>query len=185
MIKKKDLQERYGITLNTVRQTLEACGLDTSRQEYTEAEITERFEVARRMITEEKKSYAEVASHFGANLENQEDEQQEAFEQDEQEQGFQAENFISDALSQSIQENTAEYVQEIVEDALADVVPHIPQMLYYAGQRLVRSGGINDVFLKMREQRRQLRNVTDSFGMETYGQGGLPGADYDDSEEED
>jgi hypothetical protein len=60
MISKKELEKRYDISFNTVRKTLEVCGLDTSRAEYTEEEINDMFDVARRMLTEDKKSYQEV-----------------------------------------------------------------------------------------------------------------------------
>lgn len=69
MYSKKDLAERFArngtpLTTNTVRETLKACGLSTTAQTYTEDEVSARFAVARQMIEEEGKTYADVAAHF-------------------------------------------------------------------------------------------------------------------------
>lgn len=61
---KKELLELYGIaTLNTVADTLKACGLQTSKTRYTTDEIKTRFHQARIMLAQGQ-TYADVASHF-------------------------------------------------------------------------------------------------------------------------
>ncbi|VEP18663.1 conserved hypothetical protein [Hyella patelloides LEGE 07179] len=49
---KKDLMELYDISYNTVKRTIAACGLDTSRVVYTEQEIVTRFKRARKLFRE-------------------------------------------------------------------------------------------------------------------------------------
>jgi len=63
---KEDLKTAFGInSTNTVRQTLQACGLPTSRRSYTNEEIEGPFSTARQMI-EAGRTYDEVADHFQA-----------------------------------------------------------------------------------------------------------------------
>lgn len=50
MVSKRELEERYGLADTTVYRTLKACGLSTAKRHYTEAEIRERFEVARKLF---------------------------------------------------------------------------------------------------------------------------------------
>lgn len=62
MYSKSDLEQKFGITKNTVRDTLKACGLSTSRREYTSDEVR-KFEFARQQI-EQGQTYHQVAQHF-------------------------------------------------------------------------------------------------------------------------
>lgn len=62
---KEQLGAKYGIKANnTVRRLLAACGLSTSRQSYTQEEVTTRFHVAHDMIYNKGYKYADVESHF-------------------------------------------------------------------------------------------------------------------------
>lgn len=63
MISKKQLQEQYSLSHNTVTETLKACGLDTSKREYSEEEINQRFLAARAML-DEGKTYDDVKATF-------------------------------------------------------------------------------------------------------------------------
>jgi uncharacterized membrane-anchored protein YhcB (DUF1043 family) len=67
MYTKKQLMEEFGISAqNTLRETMKACGLPTSKQNYTEEE-RQKFGIARKMIDQDGKSYADVAEHFKVN----------------------------------------------------------------------------------------------------------------------
>lgn len=63
VISKKELQQRYGLADTTVVKTLKACGLSTAKRRYTEAEIEERFSVARHLLGGGM-TYAEVEDYF-------------------------------------------------------------------------------------------------------------------------
>ena len=178
MLSKKDLQERFGISLNTVRKTLEACGLDTARCEYTEEEINERFDVARQMLTEQQKSYAEVADHFGAtllNLEKMDIPDNNA--PPERGTPFSSSASLDDPLAARVEENVTQYVQDVVDQAMADAITHLPSIIYGAAQKLARSGAIDDAFQQMAARRRGVIHNTPR----PYSVGGLP---FVDSEED-
>lgn len=61
---KKDLQDIYGKADTTISKTLEACGLSTSRRNYTGAEIKTRFHLARKNMDELGWDYEMVRDHF-------------------------------------------------------------------------------------------------------------------------
>jgi hypothetical protein len=175
MITKKDLQERFGISLNTVRKTLEACGLDTSKSEYTEEEIRDRFEVARTMLTDEQKNYAEVAAHFGASIGSEaEPTPRRPVAQAEKE------HIKRDPLQQAIRENVEGYVQEVTDEAMEEVIAHLPQMIYNSAQKLVKTGAVDEVFQNMMAQRRAFAREFSHDGTTIdVPVGGLPFVDDD------
>ena len=180
MISKKELQEKYDISLNTVRKTLEVCGLDTSRAEYTEEEINDMFDVARRMLIEEKKSYPEIAEHFGGTFE---EEAPSSARNSVNGAGFPTDSTFADPLAAAIHDNVEGYVQEVTDEAVEDVIAHLPQMIYQSAQRVVKSGAVNDVFQKMMEQRRAYREQYDVNGEVINVSAGLPFAEEDDDTE--
>ena len=63
MVTKKELEQRYGLADTTVVKTLQACGLSTAKRQYTEEEILERFDVARKLLSGSM-TYAEVQQYF-------------------------------------------------------------------------------------------------------------------------
>jgi hypothetical protein len=181
MATKKDLANRFNITLNTVRKTLEACGLDTSKSEYTEEEISNRFEVARTMLTEEQKNYAEVATHFGVAMSDNSN----APQGRKTEVKYQTEVYVADPLQAAILENVQGYVQEVTDEAMQDVIAHLPQMIYESAQKVVRNGAIDEAFQKMLEQRRAfLRDFTPDSTIIDVPIGGLPFVDGGDDDED-
>jgi hypothetical protein len=180
MITNKEIANRFNISLNTVRKTLEACGLDTSKAEYTEEEIRDRFEVARKMLTEEQKNYAEVAAHFGVAMSDDSNAPQER----EQRVKYQADVHAADPLQAAIRNNVQSYVQEVTDEAMQDVVAHLPQMIYESAQKVVKSGAIDDVFQKMLEHRRAFsRDFPHDGTTIDVPAGGLPFVVDDDDEE--
>lgn len=57
---KKQLAEFYEISINTVRMTLQACGLPTADEFYSSSDIEYRFHAARVLLTEGK-NYLQIA----------------------------------------------------------------------------------------------------------------------------
>ena len=57
---KKQLAEFYEISLNTVRMTLQACGLPTAAEFYSASDVEHRFHTARVLLTEGK-NYLQIA----------------------------------------------------------------------------------------------------------------------------
>lgn len=183
MITKKELEDRYQISLNTVRKTLEACGLNTSLEEYTEEDIQNRFEVARRMINEEQKSYKEVAAHFGVEGGGDADEH---LPPPPNGTGNGHSGVIDDSpLEDAIRSNVETYIQEVTDDAVHEVIEHLPQMIYESARKAVQSGAIRDAFQRMLEQRRTFK-ANQSYGGATINvaAGGLPFVDDDDEDDE-
>jgi hypothetical protein len=76
------------------------------------------------------------------------------------------------------------YVQEVTDEAMQDVVAHLPQMIYESAQKVVKSGAIDDVFQKMLEQRRAFsRDFPHDGTTIDVPAGGLPFVVDDDDEE--
>jgi hypothetical protein len=176
---KKELANQFNLSLNTVRKTLEACGLDTAKSEYTDDEIRDRFELARKMLSEEQKGYAEVAAHFGVTVTEDES-------KDDREYKIPEVNINApDPIHGAIRENVRNYVQEVTDEAVQDVVAQLPQMIYESAQKVVKSGAIDDVFKQMMERRRAASKDY-SFGSRVIDvpAGGLPFVDDDDDEED-
>lgn len=71
---KAQICDRYQISLNTVRQTLKACGLDTGKKTYG-TEDMETFEQARNLL-QSGRTYDQVAQHFGVSAEPAQKEEQ-------------------------------------------------------------------------------------------------------------
>ncbi len=63
---KKQLAQQFGLSLLTVRRTLEAAGISTAKQRYPELEV-QRFRLARRLI-EQGWKYRQVAEQLQADL---------------------------------------------------------------------------------------------------------------------
>lgn len=179
MITKKDLATQYNISLNTVRETLKSCGLDTSRSEYTEEEISDRFEVARKMLNDEQKSYAEVAAHFGVKVVS------ETSKAEQEVNHIEIDIDEPDPLHSAIRENVRNYVQEVTDEAVQDVVAELPQMIFESAKKVVKSGAIDEVFQKMSQQRRA-SSQDYSFGRRVIDvpAGGLPFVDDEDEGDE-
>ena len=64
---KKQLAREYGLTLLTVRRTLEVAGISTTKQRYSDLEV-QRFQLARKLI-DAGWQYKQVAQHLKANIE--------------------------------------------------------------------------------------------------------------------
>ena len=142
---KKDLEQQFGISDNTVYKTLKACGLDTSKEEYTEEEIENYFKLAREMLDAGKK-YKDVEQYFGlSDVEPEEAEQQ----HNQTSQGSAA-----DAVGMA----TAEMAVDMVQDAVRQVAPHIPQLVAHTLAEEMRSSEMKASFNEMRSEMKQQRS---------------------------
>ena len=178
---KKDLANQFGISLNTVRETLKACGLDTSKAEYTEEEVSNSFAVARTMLKEEQKSYSEVAETFGVVMNDE-------LSLPSSSESPSSDPKAVDPLQAAIQTNVQAYVQDVTDQAMEDVIANLPQMIYESAQKLVKSGAIDNAFRKMLENRRtyparDIRNEGTTIDITATAAPGLPFISDDDEEE--
>lgn len=64
MYTKKNLGDRFGISKNTVYETIKACGLDTAKTTYTEEEIQTRFTPARQLLDSGQATYESLREYF-------------------------------------------------------------------------------------------------------------------------
>ncbi|MDJ0591150.1 MAG: hypothetical protein QNJ72_14330 [Pleurocapsa sp. MO_226.B13] len=143
---KKDLEQQFGISDNTVYKTLKSCGLDTSKEDYSEEEIENYFQVAREMLNAGKK-YKDVEQYFG--LADVEPEKVEEQQHDRANQGSAA-----DAVGMA----TAEMAVDMVQDAVKQIAPHIPQLVAHTLAEEMRSPEMKDAFQEMRSEIREQRN---------------------------
>ena len=96
----------------------------------------------------------------------------------------QTDSTFVDPLSAAIRDNVEGYVQEVTDEAVEDVIAHLPQMIYQSAQRVVKSGAVDNVFQKMMEQRRSYRNQYAASGEVINISAGLPFAEEDDDDTE-
>lgn len=156
MVTKKDLAERYHISHNTVTDTLKACGLDTSKRSYTEEEITERFDVARKLFDAGKTS-KEIEAYFSM--------------KDAGKRGGGVPGGASASqggsselkLKEQIASEMGQAVQEMVNSAAKEVVSYIPTMAGIAFQSLVENGSVKEAFSEYQEK---VAALPPSFGGE-------------------
>ena len=67
MASKKELQSKFELNIKTLRSTLSACGLDPSKDDFSEEEVN-TLTSARKMIADEGKTYKQVAECFGGKV---------------------------------------------------------------------------------------------------------------------
>ncbi len=150
MFTKKDLEEKYNVSDNTVYKTLQVCGLDTRKQEYSQEEIDEFFAPARKMLDSGKK-YKEVKEYFhlkrGSGQAGDVETEEEEFDSE----GFAA-NQATDA-NDMMNFTVAQAVGEMVEGSIKEIAPLIPALVANSiGRELGPEGEIRAAFDKMRTQ---------------------------------
>lgn len=169
MATKKDLESRFKLSDNTVYKTLKACGLDTRKTDYSEAEIEEYFIPARKMLDENK---------------TLQDVQQWAREKRAKESGARAPSGSPNASSplgnefaDALKNEVFQLADETVQAAANEVIAQLPSMLWGALGELARNGSIREAFRKPREQ--VLGDLRRSFGeyYKEHNLQGLPGED--------
>ena len=141
---KKDLEQQFEISDNTVYKTLKACGLDTAKEEYSDEEIENYFKVAREMLDAGKK-YKDVEQYFGLA-----DAEPEAAEQQNQ-QAQTSQSSAADAVGIA----TAEMAVDMVQDAVKQISPHIPQLVAHTLAQEMQSDEMRSAFENVRTQMKQ------------------------------
>lgn len=142
---KKDLEQQFEISDNTVYKTLKACGLDTGKEKYTEEEIENYFKVARQMLDAGKR-YKDVEQYFGLADAEPEEANQQPNQQDRTNQGTAA-----DAVGMA----TAEMAVDMVQDAVKQITPHIPQLVAHTLAQEMQSPEMRSAFEDMRSVMKQ------------------------------
>ena len=148
---KKDLEQQFQISDNTVYKTLKACGLDTSKEDYTEEEIENYFQVAREMLSAGKR-YKDVEQYFGlADVEPTETNQS-------SHEGQTSQGSAADVVGMQ----TAEMAVDMVQDAVKQIAPHIPQLVAHTLAEEMRSPEMKASFNEMRSEIKQQQKTTNA-----------------------
>jgi len=124
---KKSLAEQFGISENTVYNTLKTCGLDTSKQEYSQEEIDNFFISARKMLeagkkTKEVREFFQMKSGVATTDEFREED-------------IDSEEFASEQatnVSELVALTVAQSTQEMVQSAAREVAPMIPALIAHS-----------------------------------------------------
>ena len=152
---KKDLEQQFEISDNTVYKTLKACGLDTAKENYSEEEIESYFKVAREMLSAGKK-YKDVEQYFGlADAEPEGTEQQNQQAQTNQ-------GSAADAVGMA----TAEMAVDMVQDAVKQISPHIPQLVAHTLAQEMQSDEMKASFNEMRSEMKQQKTSSNNAGVD-------------------
>lgn len=146
---KKDLEQRFQVSDNTVYKTLKACGLDTSKEEYSDEEIENYFKVAREMLDSGKR-YKDVEEYFGLT-----DAEPEATEQQHNQT---SQSSAADAVGMA----TAEMAVDLVQDAVRQITPHIPQLVAHTLAQEMQSDEMRKAFEETRSQMREKKQSSNA-----------------------
>ena len=152
---KKDLEQQFQISDNTVYKTLKACGLDTSKEDYSDEEIENYFQVAREMLSAGKR-YKDVEQYFGlADVEPTETNQS-------SHEGQTSQGSAADAVGIA----TAEMAVDLVQDAVKKITPHIPQLVAHTLAQEMQSLDMKSAFEDMRSQMKQENSSDNNAGVD-------------------
>ena len=156
MPSKKDLEQQFGISDNTVYKTLKACGLDTSKEDYSEEEIENYFRVAREMLDSGKR-YKDVEEYFGLSDAGQAEE-----EHNHQAQQSTSSSSAADAVGMA----AAEMAVDMVQDAVKKITPHIPHLIAHTLASEMRSEDMKAAFDNVRTQIKQQKETSNNAGVD-------------------
>lgn len=136
MIKKKQLQEQYNLSHNTVTETLKACGLDTSKREYSDEEINTLFLPARAML-DEGKTYDDVKA---------------ALSQYSQAVPAQADSTDSGEFAQQIAEEVEAETREIIHQVARKFLTRLPAFTMGVLNEMGRNNEVRAAYAHYRNQ---------------------------------
>lgn len=173
---KKDLETQFQLNRQTVRNTMKCCGLDTSKEAYTDEEV-EHFAEARRLIDEDKMTYKQVSERFNVHVEAQED----TASATSNEWSNNCDTVIDNPLYAQIEEETFGFLQDMTNVATAKAVHHLPQMLKIALGEAAKRGAASQVLGKTRQVYWDTVDVSETSS--GGGGGGLPGTTDSDSDD--
>lgn len=128
---KKELEQEFGITRNTVMDTLKSCLLDTAKREYSDEEKA-RFAEARKLLSN-KKSYEEVRAYFEAKTGKQKIDN-------------------SNPLYKAIKSEVEASTKELVRQAVAAVMQQLPEMTAEAYLEHMKTGQISETYRLHRQE---------------------------------
>ena len=152
---KKDLEQQFQISDNTVYKTIKACGLDTSKEDYTESEIENYFQIAREMLDAGKR-YKDVEQYFGlADAEPTETNQS-------SHEGQTSNGSAADAVGIA----TAEMAVDLVQDAVKKITPHIPQLVAHTLAEEMQSPEMKTAFENLRSEMKQKKSTNNNAGVD-------------------
>ena len=152
---KKDLEEKFGLSANTIYKTLQVCGLDTANKQYSQEEIEEYFAPARKML-DNGKTYRDVEEYFGTKTpEGAREVEPEEFDAS----GFAANE--ADDVADGMTMATAEAVSGMVQQSVKDVAPFIPALVTQAiNQEMQEGGEIRKAFNDLNQQVRSGKRMS-------------------------
>ena len=151
---KKDLEQQFEISDNTVYKTLKSCGLDTSKEDYSSEEIENYFKVAREILDAGKR-YKDVEQYFGL---TDVDAEAEA----EQQHNHTSQGSAADAVGMA----TAEMAVDMVQDAVKQITPHIPQLVAHTLAQEMQSSEMKKAFEETRSQMKQQKSGSNNAGVD-------------------
>ncbi len=154
-VTKKELEERYNLSDNTVYKTLKACGLDTSKTSYSEEEIKDRFEKARGIL-EAGGTYKDVEDCFS--MRQAQASPEDAFDD------FPTDEASVTSLRQQVSQEVLQTYDEVMDAAVRDVIPFLPMLMFKAGSKYARNGAIHQAFAEFREMLTQEEAPIIDFG---------------------
>lgn len=134
-VTKRDLEIRFKLSHNTVRDTLRAAGLDTSKREYTDEEVL-IFERARALI-EEGKSYEEVSAAFRGSREVVDSNL--------------GSEVMGSLLADEVAREVEEGAKEMVRDVVRRMIVRLPQLTLEVCDELASNGDVRAVYRRYRE----------------------------------
>ena len=150
---KKELEERFSISKNTVYDTIKACGLDTSKAAYTEAEIETRFAPARHLLESKQATYATLKDHFSMRsaqaAPNVVDAPQASSQSDQPQasQPVEAGEFL-----EAVHQELTQSFEVMVESAVFDVIQRLPEIAMRAANGARHRGELRRVFAQARQE---------------------------------
>ena len=159
---KKELEEMFSISKNTVYDTIKACGLDTAKSAYTEEEIQTRFAPARKLLESKQATYATLKDHFSIRSAEAEPEPA-ARPKTSSPHPHQAQADSPIGTGQFLETVHEEIVQSfevMVESAVFDVIQRLPEIAMRAANSARHRGELRRVF---EQARREFINSPPSF----------------------
>lgn len=142
MYTKRDLELKFKISDNTVYRTMQVCGIDTSKHEYTDEEI-EQFFIPARKLLDARKSYKEVKARMEmrrAGIEDEDFDQEEVVVEE-----------AGDAAA-TVSLTVAQTVQEMVASSVKEVMPFVPALVAQSFSQELNSEEMKAAFGQMRSQ---------------------------------
>ena len=136
MISKKKLQEKYSLSHNTVTETLKACGLDTSKREYSEEDINTFFLPARAML-DEGKTYDDIKA---------------AFSQRHAAATVHAQSADNGEFAQQVAAEVEAGTREIIRQAAGMILDRLPAMTLDVLNEMARNNEVQAVYEKYRNE---------------------------------